>query len=156
MSTPDFKNYYVVALVLVLLFVIGVGYQIGTTLQSENTEDVGVVDGIPTNAVIADKTPTAQSEIYIRTGQVESVNPNEIIFSTYVQNSDTTYSKVAMTAQLTTSTTFTKINLRDTTKATEDITVSDITVGNEVAVASTDNIYGKTSYTASSVQLHQE
>lgn len=156
MSTPDFKNYYVIALVLVLLFGIGVGYQLGTTLKTEDADNVAITNGVPTNAVLADKTPTAQSEIYIRTGQVETVNPNEITFSTYVQNSDATYSKVTMTAKLTSDTTFSKIDLRDASAGSTEITVSDIAVGNEVAVASADNIYGKTSYTASSVQLHQE
>jgi|GEM_PF-3586956 len=158
MSTPDFKNYYIIGLILVLLFGVGVGYQLATVFQNNNSSQVATTNenGIPNNAVLSDQTPIAQPEIYIRTGQVESINPSEVSFSTYVQNSDSNYSKVTMTAKITGETTFTKINLRDDTSKEETITVNDVPVGSEVAVASAENIYGKTTYTASSIQLHQE
>ena len=156
MSTSGFKNYYIIGLVLILLFGVGVGYQLGITFYSPDTDTTEDADSIPTNAVIADQTPTAQPEIYVRSGRVASVNPNQITFVTYVQNSDSSYAQVTMTAQLTEDTTFTKISLRDANSAAEDISVSDIPVGSEVAVACADNIYGKTSFTASNVQLHQE
>ena len=153
---PDFKNYFVIGLVLVLLFGIGVGYQIGTMVQSDENANTTNTNSIPNNAVISDESPVAEQEIYIRTGQVESVDPNQVIFTTYIQNSDSTYSQVTMTAQINDQTTFTKINLRDSNSTAQTITVSEIPVGSEVAVASADNIYGKTNFTAESIQLHQE
>jgi len=156
MSMPDFKNYFVIGLVLVLLFGIGVGYQIGTMVQSDENANTTNTNSIPNNAVISDESPVAEQEIYIRTGQVESVDPNQVIFTTYIQNSDSTYSQVTMTAQINDQTTFTKINLRDSNSTAQTITVSEIPVGSEVAVASADNIYGKTNFTAESIQLHQE
>lgn len=153
---PDFKNYFVIGLVLVLLFGIGVGYQIGTMTQSDENTNTTNGDSVPNNAVISDESPVAQQEIYIRTGQVESIDPNQVVFTTYIQNSDSTYSQVTMTAQITDQTTFTKINLRESNSASQTITVSDVPVGSEVAVSSADNIYGKTNFTAESIQLHQE
>ncbi|MFA5030710.1 MAG: hypothetical protein WC495_03915 [Patescibacteria group bacterium] len=156
MSTSDFKNYFIIGLVLVLLFGVGVGYQLGITLASDDSTKTTNTDNMPNNAVISDETPVAQPEIYVRTGQVESINPTQIEFSTYVQNSDSNYSQVIMTAQINDQTAFTKINLRDSNSSAQTIVMTDIPVGSEVAVASTDNIYGKTAFTAESIQLHQE
>lgn len=156
MSTFDFKNAYVAGMILTLLFGIGMGYQIHTWVSDDSESgDVATNVNTTTNGNSQVSTPRALPEVYARTGKVESISPDNITFTTILQNTDSTYTETTLTATITESTSFSKINLSEASDNVETITRTDIPVGSEVAISADENIYGKTQFTATSVQLHQ-
>lgn len=156
MSTIDFKNMYLVSVVLVLLFGIGLGYQINTWTNTNDGSEIAITTSENTQSgTQASSSPKAIQEVYARTGRVEAISPDSITFTTILQNSDSSYSESTLIAQLSDSTVYTKINLQDTSQETETISYDDISIGSEVAISASDNIYGRSTFNAISVQLHQ-
>lgn len=151
----EFKNMYVVVVIVVLLFGVGLGYQINTWVndksETANSDTNTATTGGNTQT---GQIPQSATEIFSRSGKVESVAGDSITLITHTQNTDSTFSKLTITAAVDADTSITKIDLRETNKEETTIALSDISVGSEVAVYSDENVYGKTSFTASRVQLH--
>jgi hypothetical protein len=96
--------------------------------------------------------PLAASQIFVRTGKVTAVTADSISFQAYVQNSAAGYRLTTLTASVTKDTTLVLVNTNKPTTDRTTLSLSDIKEGDQVAVQSNENIYGKTSFTASSVQ----
>ena len=152
MSSSDFKNMYIVVIILTLLFGVGLGYQIHTLVATKDSETANT-NGALTNT-LPDGRPNAQAitTIYSRTGMVTKVENNKIVFQAYVLGTNS-YNLTTLTATITDATQLTKLTGSSST-ATK-IGVTDIKAGNEISVVSAENMYGKTSFSASSIQLHQ-
>lgn len=153
MSTSDFKNTYVIAIILTLLVGVGLGYQINTLV--DNTNENAGCDTTTSSSDPSSSSPREIGEVFSHTGLVESVASDTITFTALIQNTDASYTKTTLKVSMTSDTTFTKIDLRDTTAAEETITIDDIAVGNEIVAIADENIYGKTQFTASAIKLHQ-
>jgi hypothetical protein len=153
----DLKKVFIISVVLALLFGVSVGYQLQMWFGTEK-EGAGVTNTNTTtskraaNSALA--SPIIAKEVYTRSGTVASVKDSSIIFNTYIQNQDATYTAAAMTAKIDDKTTFVKINLKNPQATPVTISLSDIKQNGQIAVETDENMYGKTIVTAKSIQLH--
>jgi len=145
----EIKNVYVIAIVLALLFGIGVGYQLNTWFAKKADTTACANQNTNTNSTAS---PLADSQIFVRTGKVTKVTSDSISFQAYVQNTGSGYALTTLTASVTSETTFTQVNTNKPSTDRTTIALSDIKEGDQVAIQADENIYGKTSFTASSVQ----
>lgn len=157
MSSINIKTTFTLIIVLVLLFGVGVGYELNTWFGND-ADDSATTLKENSNATTANSqtaSPQQNKTIYVRTGMIEAIEEGAIIFNTYVQNQDTTYSSVTMTAKIDTTTTISKISLKNPGAQAQAIAIADLKQNNEISVETAENMYGKTIVTAKSIQLHE-
>lgn len=152
MSSSDFKNMYIVVVILTLLFGVGLGYQIHTLVATKSTENANLNDSTSVSTLGGRPNAQAITTIYSRTGVVTKVESGKIVFQAYVLGNNA-YNLTSLTATISDSTQISKLTGASSTSS--KISATDIKVGNEISVVSAENMYGKTTFAASSIQLHQ-
>lgn len=154
MSSTDFKNIYIIVIILTLLFGIGLGYQIHGMVSNKTSEVANNNSTSGTNTTGGKPNAQNITAIYSRTGTVTKVESGKITFQAYVLGNNA-YNLTTLTATISDKTEITKTNSATPSAAPTKIATTEIKAGNEISVVSSENMYGKTTFGASSIQLHQ-
>ncbi len=156
MSSINIKTTFALIIILVMLFGVGLGYELnswfGTQQTSKTSQNSSNTNSVRGNT--ATSNPQQGKNILTRTGTITTVNSSTVVFNTYAQNQDSTYSALTMTAKVDDKTTLTKIDLKNPLTAATTIALSDLKPNSEISVETAENMYGKTIVTAKSIQLH--